>query len=157
MNSKRLQFGLKSAIAVAAIVAVTIPVVRWLRADTIFHADASFIIRFPDGRTVATNRWVRRSSDLDFSFLVTDQIGQFNIIQHYDSSKVATITHDGRKYAALVTDFRVRGPSYRGEYWLTLGNEIGLAMGDAEATELSHALEPAAGPVSNGQSSPPAQ
>ncbi len=147
MKSKRLRFGLKSVFALAAIVAFTIPIVQWLRADAIFHANTSFVIRFPDGRTVATNRWVRRTSDFDFTLLATDQLGQFNIIQHNDSSKVATINYDGTEYAALVTDFRVRGPVYRGEYWLTLGNTIGLTLSDTEAIELSHATEPAVGSV----------
>ena len=122
-----MQFGLKSTLALAAVVAVAIPVTRWLRADTIFHADSSFVICFPDGRTIPTNHWIRSPSDFDFSFLLTDQAGQHNMIQHSDSSKIATIIHDGKKYAALVNDFRVCGPRYRGEYWVTLGKEIDTA------------------------------
>lgn len=135
VNSKKLRFGLKSVFALAAIVAVSIPIAKWLRADTIFYADASFIIRFPDGKTIATNRWFRRTSDLDFSLLVADQARQFNIIQDNDSSAVATINYDGKKYAALITHYRVRGPSYRGEFWLKLGKEFGVATDDAKTPE----------------------
>lgn len=122
-----MQFGLKTMLAFAAVLAIAIPVTRWFRADTIFHANSSFVICFPDGSTIPTNHWIRRPSDFDFSFLQSDQAGQYNMIQHTDSSKIATIMQEGEKFAAVVKNFRVRGPSYRGEYWVTLGKVIDIA------------------------------
>ena len=115
-----------------AIVAVSIPITRWLSADTIFHADSSFTIHFPDGSVIVTNRWFKKASDFEYRLLMTDRAHEFKIKQPHVDSDVAAVYRDGKKYAVLLTDYKIRGPSYRGEFWVEIGEEIKIPANEAQ-------------------------
>lgn len=125
MNRRiRPQIGRRGVFVGLALIAITIVGVRWLRTDTIFYAESTSVLQLPDGQTLTTNRWMTRNDNLDLVLLTTDQRNEYFIIQDYDNTKVAMLQIGDKEFEAVVTDYRVRGPNYRGEYWLRPGKPV---------------------------------
>lgn len=115
-----MTFSVRTLLAIVAIVALSIALVSWYRTDTIFHSANTAMLTLPNGKVVSTNRWFRHDETVELSLLTTEK-GECYIIQTSDGSKIATITLDGKTYAAVVTDFVGRSPNYRAEYWIRCG------------------------------------
>ncbi len=116
-----MKFSVRTLLVIVAIVALSIALVSWYRTDTIFHSANTATLTLPNGKVVSTNRWFRHDETVELSLLTTEDEGGCYIIQTSDSSKIATITLDGKTYAAVVTDFVRRSPNYRAEYWIRCG------------------------------------
>ena len=125
-----LRYKLRTLIAVVTLFAITSVLAsvlqrRPLWRDTIFRSADHGTLRFPSGYTVSTNSWFTRGDNLEFGLLMTyERENEWYIIQNTDSRTVATIIVDGTTYKAILTDYRVRGPDYHGEYWIRRGPTV---------------------------------
>ncbi len=116
-----MTFSVRTLLAIVAIVALSLTLVSWYRTDTIFYSASTATLTLPNGKVVSTNRWFKHDERVDFVFMQTEIKGEFHLMQTIDESKIATITLDGKTYAAVVTDFVGRSPNYRAEYWIRCG------------------------------------
>lgn len=116
-----MRFSLRALLVIIAIVALGIVLVSWYRTDTIFYSANTATLTLPNGKVVSTNRWYRHDETVDFVLMQTEIKGEFHLMQTIDESKIATITSDGKTYAAVVTYCRFQGPTYRAEIWIRCG------------------------------------
>ena len=123
-KQNRLQFGLKGLLVALALVGIGIVVAQWFQTDTIIHFDKSCTVRFPCGQSVTTNCWFKRDAPREWVFLLTDVKHEYFLCDNSDTTKIAVLQHNGEEYPVIVVDYRIRGPNYRGEYWIRINNQI---------------------------------
>jgi hypothetical protein len=136
-----MRFRLTGLFAAIFAIASLICSYQWLQTNTIFHFDSNAVLVLPDGRRFPTNRWVDCRIDMSFSFLCTDVKGEYLLIQNNETSKVAKVKLEDGIYEAVISQFKVRGPKYRGEYWIIQGK-----MAKQISTEVDIATEQCVAP-----------
>lgn len=119
-----MKFGVKTVFVAMVFAAIGASTVAWYSKDTIFRSQVAGELMLPDGKSLPVNRWITFGGE-GLRYLGPFEDDQWRLV--YPSVNgdqvVHFVTTEGH-FETIVTDFKINGPEYRGEYWIRQGRKL---------------------------------